>query len=157
MTAYVPLYAGIADLPEDYKTDGRTTGFSRRSAWWAFNRVETIAAHRWGDMRKDVAAVRDPMQEQSLAAQQDIVARAAALIKEKGPAAARDSSRGKAASLAPGPPRRTGGWATCCGRSMMRSGEGRSSRQPSVVSHQLSAFRFSLSFLVPKLQLGNLT
>ncbi|MDD4787511.1 MAG: hypothetical protein PHO07_10085, partial [Pirellulales bacterium] len=67
-----------------------TTGFSRRSAWWAYNRVATIAAHRWGDMRKDVAAVRDPMQEQSLAAQQDTAARAAALIKEKGPAAARD-------------------------------------------------------------------
>ena len=38
--------------PRIYKTDGRTTGFSRRSAWWAFNRVATIAAHRWGDMRK---------------------------------------------------------------------------------------------------------
>jgi dipeptidase len=90
MTTYVPLYAGIANLPEDYQIDGRTTGFSRRSAWWAYNRVATIAAHRWGDMRKDVAAVRDPMQEQFLAAQQDIAARAAALIKEKGPAAARD-------------------------------------------------------------------
>ena len=55
MTTYVPLYAGITDLPEDYKTDGRTTGFSRRSAWWAFNRVAKIAAHRWGDMRRDVA------------------------------------------------------------------------------------------------------
>ncbi len=25
--------------------------------------METIAAHRWGDMRKDVAAVRDPLQQ----------------------------------------------------------------------------------------------
>ena len=44
MTVYVPLYAGIEDLPESYKADGRTTGFSRRSAWWAFNQVARIAA-----------------------------------------------------------------------------------------------------------------
>ena len=31
MTLYVPLYAGIDDLPESYRTDGRTTGFSRRA------------------------------------------------------------------------------------------------------------------------------
>ena len=51
MTIYVPIYAGVSELPEDYKTDGRTTGFSRRSAWWAFNRASTLAAHRWGEMR----------------------------------------------------------------------------------------------------------
>jgi len=66
MTTYVPFYIGINDLPKDYKTDGRTTGFSKESAWWAFNRVGTLAAHRWGDMRKDVAAVRNPMQTQML-------------------------------------------------------------------------------------------
>ena len=58
MTTYVPLYAGVEDLPDEYETDGRSTGFSRRSAWWAFNRVATLAAHRWGDMRADVAEVR---------------------------------------------------------------------------------------------------
>jgi dipeptidase len=67
MTTYVPLYVGVNDLPDDYKTDGRTTGFSRESAWWAFNRVATLAAQRWGDMRKDVAEVRDPLQEQLFA------------------------------------------------------------------------------------------
>ncbi|MBN1394879.1 MAG: C69 family dipeptidase [Pirellulales bacterium] len=81
MTTYVPIYAGVTDLPEDYKTDGRTTGFSRRSAWWAFNRADTLAAHRWGDMRKDVAAVRDPIQQQLLADQQSVDARAAELLK----------------------------------------------------------------------------
>ena len=66
MAAYVPVYAGVTDLPDDYKTNGRTTGISRRSAWWAYRQVATIAAHRWGDMRKDVAAVRDPLQERFL-------------------------------------------------------------------------------------------
>ncbi len=82
MAAYVPLYAGITTLPEDYRTDGRTTGFSRRAAWWAFNRVATLAAHRWGDMRKDVAAVRDSMQEKFLSAQKDVAEQAARLLKD---------------------------------------------------------------------------
>ncbi len=82
MTTYVPLYAGVTDLPQDFKTDGRTTGFSRRSAWWAFNRVATMAAQRWGDMRVDVAEVRDPLQEKSLAAQEEIAETAAKLFAE---------------------------------------------------------------------------
>lgn len=82
MTTYVPLYAGITDLPQDYKTDGRTTGFSRRSAWWAFNRAATIAAHRWGEMRVDVAETRDPLQEKFLASQKEIAATAAKLQAE---------------------------------------------------------------------------
>ncbi len=81
MTTYAPLYAGITDLPEDYKIDGRTTGFSRRSAWWAFKRVATIAAHRWGDMRHDVARVRDPMQERFLSEQPEIARKAVELLK----------------------------------------------------------------------------
>jgi dipeptidase len=72
MATYAPIYAGVTDLPQEFKTDGRTTGFSRRSAWWAFNRVATIAAQRWGDMRVDVASVRDPLQEKFLAAQKQI-------------------------------------------------------------------------------------
>jgi dipeptidase len=74
MTVYVPMYAGIDDLPESYQTDGRTTGYSRKSAWWAFHRAATLAAHRWGDMRRDVAEVRDPMQEKLLASQADVAA-----------------------------------------------------------------------------------
>ena len=88
MTLYVPLYAGIEDLPESYRTDGRTIGFSRRSAWWAFNRVSRLAAHRWGDMRRDVAAVRDPLQAKFLAAQADVAATFRKLLAEN-PAAAR--------------------------------------------------------------------
>ena len=82
MTTYVPLYAGITDLPQEYHTDGRTTGFSRRSAWWAYNRVATLAAHRWGDMRVDVAEVRDPLQEKYLASQNDIAKTATALLDQ---------------------------------------------------------------------------
>ena len=88
MTTYVPIYAGDHGLPQDYKTDGRTTGFSRRSAWWAFNRVATLAAQRWGDMRKDVAEVRDPLQEKYLYAQSEIAETATRLLQDN-PAEAR--------------------------------------------------------------------
>lgn len=84
MTTYVPLYVGIADVPESYKTDGRTTGFSRRSAWWAYNRVATLSAQRWGDMRKDVAEVRDPLQEKWLAGQTAVDEEAATILKKDG-------------------------------------------------------------------------
>jgi dipeptidase len=82
MTTYVPLFAGIKSLPADYETDGRTTGFSRKSAWWAFNRVATIAAHRWGEMRKNVAALRDPLQAKLIKGQKKLARRAARLHRQ---------------------------------------------------------------------------
>jgi dipeptidase len=88
MSTYVPIYAGVSDLPEDFKTDGHTTGYSHRSAWWAFKRVATIAAHRWGEMRNDVAAVRSPLQERFLAERKEIAEKAQKLFKED-PAKAR--------------------------------------------------------------------
>ena len=83
MTTYVPIYAGVTDLPEEYKTDGRTTGISHRSAWWAFRQVATISAHRWGDMPHDVAGVRDPLQEQFLSEQKTVVKKACRTPEER--------------------------------------------------------------------------
>lgn len=61
---YIPVFAGTTDLPQSYKTPGRVNGFTRESAWWAFNRLGTLAAQRWGDMRKDLDSVWLPMQEE---------------------------------------------------------------------------------------------
>jgi dipeptidase len=66
---YTPLYCGIRDVPESYKTQGRVTGYTRESAWWAFNRLSTLTAQRWGDMRRDVSAVWEPMQKELFANQ----------------------------------------------------------------------------------------
>lgn len=63
---YIPVYAGTTDLPDSYKTPGRD-GFTYESAWWAFNRMSTLAAQRWGDMHKDVDAVLNPMQQEIFA------------------------------------------------------------------------------------------
>jgi len=67
---YIPVYCGVTDLPESYKTPGRTKGYTRESAWWAFNRLGTLAAQRWGDMRHDVRDAFDPMQAELFANQE---------------------------------------------------------------------------------------
>jgi dipeptidase len=59
---YTPVYSANTDIPESFKVPGRLTGFTRDSAWWAFNRLSTLTAQRWGDMRRDVEAIWQPMQ-----------------------------------------------------------------------------------------------
>ncbi|MEN8228524.1 MAG: C69 family dipeptidase [Bacteroidota bacterium] len=59
---YIPVYCSVADLPESYKTPGRPNGFTTGSAWWAFNRLGTLTAQRWGEMRYDVNEVWDQWQ-----------------------------------------------------------------------------------------------
>ena len=61
---YIPVYCSVYQLPKSYSTPGRITGYSMESAWWVFNRLGTLAAQRWGDMRHDVDAVWNPMQAQ---------------------------------------------------------------------------------------------
>jgi dipeptidase len=63
-SVYIPVYSGTTDLPKAYKTPGRVNGFTHESAWWAFNRMSTLAAQRWGDIRHDVDAVFIPMQKE---------------------------------------------------------------------------------------------
>lgn len=60
---YVPIYAGVTDLPHYYKTPGRVNGYTLESAWWIFNRLGTLSAQRWGDMHKDVDSVWMPVQK----------------------------------------------------------------------------------------------
>jgi dipeptidase len=67
---YIPVYCSVTDLPETYKTPGRPNGYTTESAWWAFNRLGTLTAQRWGDMRHDVRAVWDPWQEELYTNQQ---------------------------------------------------------------------------------------
>ena len=86
---YVPLYCGIKDVAAPYKTPGRTKGFNRESAWWAFNQLGTLAAQRWGDMRHDVTKVWGPMQQELFANQADFEKKARDLM-EKDPEKARD-------------------------------------------------------------------
>ncbi|MBK8979214.1 MAG: C69 family dipeptidase [Planctomycetes bacterium] len=78
-SVYTPLYCSITDVPPSFRAPARVKGFNRESAWWAFNRLGTLAAQRWGDMRKDVDAVWEPLQAELFAEQPGLEARALAL------------------------------------------------------------------------------
>lgn len=79
---YVPFYASINDVPESYKTPGRPNGYTTKSAWWAFNRLGTLASQRWGDMRHDVDAVWQPLQKELFENQNNIEKQALELNKK---------------------------------------------------------------------------
>ncbi|GAB4380027.1 MAG: C69 family dipeptidase [Calditrichia bacterium] len=79
---YTPLYCSITDVPESFKTPGRVNGFTRESAWWAFNRLGTLTAQRWGDMRHDVDAVWKPLQTELFSNQRKIETEALELLKK---------------------------------------------------------------------------
>ncbi|MEN8223924.1 MAG: C69 family dipeptidase [Bacteroidota bacterium] len=69
---YIPVYCCATDLPESYKTPGRPYGYTAESAWWAFNRLGTLTAQRWGDMRHDVNDVWAPMQKELFSNQEGV-------------------------------------------------------------------------------------
>ncbi len=75
-SVYIPVYCGVSDIAEPYKTPGRPDGYTRNSAWWAFNRLGTLTAQRWGDMRYDVREVLDPIQKELLDGQEEFERRA---------------------------------------------------------------------------------
>ncbi|HBS85158.1 MAG: peptidase C69 [Bacteroidetes bacterium GWF2_38_335] len=79
---YIPVYCGTDDLPDSYEYPGRLYGYTTKSAWWAFNRLGTLAAQRWGDMKKDLDAVWLPWQKEILTKQKEIDAKATELLKK---------------------------------------------------------------------------
>jgi len=84
-SVYVPVYCSVTDLPKSYKIPGRVNGYTRESAWWAFNRMGTLAAQRWGDMRHDVDAVWNPMQKDLFENQKSVEEEALRLYNKKKP------------------------------------------------------------------------
>jgi dipeptidase len=82
---YVPVYCSVTDLPEAYKTPGRPNGYTSKSAWWAFNRLGTLSAQRWGDARKDLDAVWIPWQNEVLEMQVEVDKKAMELYDKKNP------------------------------------------------------------------------
>ncbi len=80
---YIPVYCSGSNLPESYKVPGRPKGYTHESAWWAFNRLGTLTAQRWGEMRYDVNDVWDAWQEE-LFANQEVFENEAKQLYEKG-------------------------------------------------------------------------
>lgn len=78
---YVPFYNSVTDIPESYKVRARTNGYTRKSAWWAFNRLSGLITQRWGDMRHDYEKVFNPLQKQFFTEQKEIDKKALELFK----------------------------------------------------------------------------
>ena len=79
MTAFVPVYCGITDIPDSWKICGRPA-FDRDCAWWAFNRVSDLSAQKWGQMRVEVDSVRTAFEEEAFARQAEVEKKAAELF-----------------------------------------------------------------------------
>ncbi len=80
---YIPVYCSAKYLPKTYATCGRENGYTTESAWWAFNRLGTLAAQRWGEMRHDVDNVWIPMQKQLIIESDSIESIALEYLKKK--------------------------------------------------------------------------
>lgn len=80
---YIPVYCSVTDMPKPYKVHARKTGYTRESAWWAFNRLGTLAAQRWGDMRHDLDVVWIPMQNEIFAKQAEVEKEAQQMLMGK--------------------------------------------------------------------------
>lgn len=81
-SVYIPIYCSVTDLPASYKAPGRN-GFSRNSAWWAFNRMSTLASMRWNEARYDVDKVLLPLQKEIFAKQREIEREAMSMNKKQ--------------------------------------------------------------------------
>ncbi len=81
-SVYIPIYCSGSDLPESYKTPGRPNGYTSQSAWWAFNRLGTLTAQRWGEMRYDVNEVWDLWQGELFEGQESFEKKAMELYQE---------------------------------------------------------------------------
>jgi len=88
-SVYIPVYCSVTDMPEPYKIPGRPNGYTRESAWWAFNRLGTLTAQRWGDMRHDVDALWNPIQNELFENQATVEKEALMLLEKDKPEAIR--------------------------------------------------------------------
>ena len=79
---YVPIYGSVTDLAPQYKVPGRVNGYTLESAWWIFNRLGTLTAHRWSDAHKDVDVVWNPLQKSFIDNQAEIDEHALTIYKK---------------------------------------------------------------------------
>lgn len=70
-TVYMPIYAGVTDVPESLKVMNRYD-FSRNSAWWAFDFVENWANIAWSYMIADINAKQQELESGFFQAQDAI-------------------------------------------------------------------------------------
>ena len=86
-TCYVPLYAGITDLPESF-TVGSLNTFSWDSAWWVFNFVANFANLKFSFMAPEILDVQEQLEGEFFTLQ-PIIEKAALELMQNDPDLAR--------------------------------------------------------------------
>lgn len=80
-TCYVPIYCGVLDIKESWRTFDRNS-FSLNSAQWAFILADDLVNRRYQDAIKDLRQVRDSLEGTFFKEQKDIDAKALELSKK---------------------------------------------------------------------------
>jgi dipeptidase len=71
---------GIPQAPQPYQR-GDYLKLSDQSAFWAYQRLDTLSLIRYRDIHKDIRSALDPIEEEAFGAQASIEKKAAALFK----------------------------------------------------------------------------
>jgi dipeptidase len=88
-TAFMPVYAGVTDLPRSFMTGNRTV-YSQDSAWWPFNLVANLETIRYDRMFLDIREEQRQVEEAELASQNEIETSALRILATNGESAAED-------------------------------------------------------------------
>jgi dipeptidase len=88
VSAYVPIYAGVQEVSEPYKTFD-IKNFSEDSARWGVDFVEKLMHLNWQSAVKDLKKARDPLENGFFAEQKEVDEKALILYK-KDPVSARN-------------------------------------------------------------------
>ena len=81
VSAYVPVYAGVTDVPASYKVYDYSE-FSEDSARWGVDFVEKLMLLRWQAAVKDLKEARDPLENSFFTGQAEVDQKAVEFLKK---------------------------------------------------------------------------
>ena len=97
-TCYTPFHVGVSQTPQPYQR-GDYTRMSGDSAFWTYQRLDTLSLLRYRDIHKDIRAALNPVEDEAFAGQETIEKEALALYKSN-PLEAREFLTSRSEELA---------------------------------------------------------
>ena len=82
VSTYVPIYAGVQNINEIYKTYD-PENFSENSARWLIDFVDNLMYLKWQEANKDLKKYRDPLEKSFFDQQAEVEKKAVELFKKK--------------------------------------------------------------------------
>ncbi len=90
-SCFIPVYAGVRDLPDTWDHPANFTRIDRQQAQWNFRLVHNLAQRtRYQEAVRDIRSVIQPAEHSYLEYQAEFEQTAARLFREQGPAAAEE-------------------------------------------------------------------